>query len=388
MQTSIRRESKVKRPRFWAAILWCTTVALGATGCGKKGAGAAREGARAVPVAAASVERKDVPVHLNGLGTVVAFQTVTVRSRVDGVLDKIFFKEGQEVHAGDLLAQVDPRAFQVQLRQAEGALARDKALLDNAKRNLVRYTTLRSEQLIAQQQLDDQQASVSQYEGVVRVDQAAVDSAQLQLTYARITAPIDGVTGIRIVDQGNLVRANDPGGLVVIAQVDPISVLFTLPQDDLQRIAVPQGKGALPVEAFSRDGDTLLGEGSLLVIDNQISATTSTLRLKAVFKNPKRLLWPNQFVKTRLLVAVRKGALVIPAGALQRGPKGTFVYVVKQDESAEVRAVEVAGLEGELALIGKGLDQGERVVTEGQGQLKPGSKVQVRGGQSKQGGRQ
>lgn len=367
-------------------------------GChkGKDAAGPAESGAaRPVSVLTAQVQQKDLPIYVDGLGTVSAFQTVTVRTQVDGRLDKVLFREGQRVVRGELLAQVDSRPFVASLHQAESALLRDTALLENARKNLSRYQELRTQNLISQQQVDDQQALVHQYEGSVGVDRAAAESAKLSVEYSRIVAPIDGVTGVRLIDEGNVVHPSDASGLVVITQIDPIAVLFTLPEDDLPRIiarldALRTDKGSdkgsdkgngslgLSVTALARDGVTKLGDGELTVLDNQINQGTATLRLKAVFANPKRLLWPNQFVKARLLLKTEPRALVIPAVAVQRGPKGTFVYVVAEDGTAVTRPVEVSLLTADQAVLAKGVSAGEQVVVEGQNQLRPGAKVSAR----------
>ena len=333
---------------------------------------------RVVPVVAVPVAQRDMPVYLDGLGNVLASATVTVRAQVDGRLDRVAFREGQEVHRGDLLAQIDPRPFQNQLHTGEAALARDRAQLLGAKHNLDRYTEMAKEGLAGSQQVDDQRVSVAQLEATTRGDQVVIDSARLQLDYARVTAPIDGVTGVRLVDQGNIVRASDPTGLVVITQVDPIAVIFTLPQDDLPRISKQLAQGEVVVEAMSRDGGTRLATGKLALVDNQINQATATLRLKALFDNPQRALWPNQFVKTRLLLSTRKGALVIPAAVVQRGPQGTFAYVVGPDQKAVLRPIQTEGTEGELAVVTSGLTVGEQVVVDGQSQLRPGSKVSTR----------
>lgn len=333
---------------------------------------------RAVPVLIAPVEQRDIPVWLEGLGTVTAWQQVTVRPQVDGRLDRIFFREGQTVHRGELLAQIDPRPYQVQLHQAEGALARDRAQLEAGKRNLERFRTLRESNFVAVQQVDDQVALVGQAEGSVQIDMAAVESARLNLDYARITAPLDGIVGVRLVDAGNLVRAADTNGIVVITQVDPVAVIFTLPQDELPRITQAQRRGAVPIEAWSRDGQTRIATGQLMVIDNQINQTTATLRLKALVRNLDRQLWPNQFVKARLLLDTERGALVVPATAVQRGPQGTLVYVVDQKQMASPRPVEVKLVTAEVAVLAKGLTPGEQVVVEGQNQLRPGAQVMAR----------
>lgn len=352
----------------------------GGSGAGGPGGG----GARVVPVAAAPVERRDVPIFLEGLGSVVAYKTVAVRPQVDGRLDQVLFREGQAVHKGDVLAQIDPRPFSIQLHQAEGSLARDKAQLDAARLNLKRYQELRARKLIAQQQVDDQAAQAGQLEGAVRIDEAAMESARLNLAYARIVSPIDGVTGVRQVDPGNLVHGSDAAGIVVITQLDPISLLFNLPEDELPRIAPQLLRGELPVEAWSRDGQTLLGTGKLDLVDNQINQTTATVRLKATFANPEHLLWPNQFIKARLRLTVRKDALVVPATAVQRGPDGTFAYVIQPDQTVVPRAVTVELTQDDLSLVAKGLEAGEQVVVEGQGQLRAGARVQPRPAQPPQ----
>jgi membrane fusion protein, multidrug efflux system len=339
-------------------------------------AGGEGQGDRAVPVAAATVVRQDVPVFLEGLGTVVAYKTVAVKAQVDGRLDRVYYREGQSVKRGELLAQIDPRPFLIQLHQAEGALARDQAQLANARLIVKRDRQLVAQKFISQQQLDTDIATAAQMEGTVQMDRAAIESARLNLAYARITAPVDGVTGVRLVDPGNLVRANDAGGIVVVTQLDPIAVLFTLPQDELPRLAAEMQRGHLQVQVFARDGTTLLGAGELLLIDNQINQSTATLRLKAKFANPRRALWPNQFVKARLLLTTRHGVLVVPATAIQRGPSGSFVYVIAEDR-ATPRAVK-AEVRGELAIIDDGLAQGEIVVADGQAQLRPGSRVITR----------
>ncbi len=340
---------------------------------------AARNAGRAVPVLSAQVAERDIPIYLEGLGNVTAFKSVTVKTQVDGRLDSVLFKEGQAVKAGDALAQIDPRPFAAQLHQAEGALARDKALLLSSQLDLTRYTDLAKEKLVSSQQVDQQRGLQGQYEGALRMDEAQVETAKLNLTYAHITSPIDGVTGIRQVDPGNVIHAADPTGIVVITQLDPIAIIFTLPQDDLPKVAKELLKGGLPVEAYSRDGEVKLGaSGVLQLIDNQINQTTSTMRLKAIFPNPQHSLWPNQFVKTRLILTTRKKALVVPSTVVQRGPKGVFAYVIKEDQTVDVKPIEVELTQGDLTLIRSGLTVGEQVVVDGQNQLRPGSKVQAR----------
>lgn len=330
---------------------------------------------RPIPVLIAPVAQRDMPIYLDGLGSVVSIATVTVKAQVDGRLDKVFFKEGQTVHRGDLLGQVDPRPFAIQLHTAQAAMARDSAQLRNGKLNLERFKTLRTQNLIPQQQVDDQQTLVDQGDATIATDQALVDTAKLQLDYARIVSPIDGVTGVRLVDSGNVVHASDATGIVVVTQIDPIAVMFTLPEDDLPRVSKQLATGPITIEVYGRDGTTKLSTGQLALIDNQINQATATIRLKALFPNPDKSLWPNEFVKARLLLTIRKNSLVIPAAALQRGPQGMFVYVVGPDQTVAMRAVEVDTTVGEQAIIGRGLAAGDNVVADGQSLLKPGSKV-------------
>jgi multidrug efflux system membrane fusion protein len=332
-------------------------------------------GGRAVPVQLAKVTSQDLPIWLDGLGTVAAVQQVTVRAQVDGRLDKVLFKEGQFVKAGDVLAQIDPRPYEVQLHEAQGALARDRSQLDAAQKNYQRYQGLQAQQLVAAQQVESVGAQAGNYAGAIKIDEAQIEAAQLNLDYARIKSPIDGVTGVRLVDAGNLVHANDTTGIVVVTAIDPAAVFFTIPQDRLSEIAAAQAAGDVPVEVYNRDGSQLLGKGKLAVIDNQINQTTSTLRLKALVPNEKRTLWPNAFVKARILVETRTGAIVVPTVAVQHGPQGDFVYVVGQDMTAQMRPVTVDLTTGETAVVSKGVKAGDQVVTEGANQLRPGSKV-------------
>src|SRR5438105_11244937 len=362
------------------SALLALAVSACSRGSGDSGGrdGGARAGAdRPVPVATAKVDRRDVPIWLDGLGTVIAYKTVTIRPQVEGRLEQVQFREGQGVRKGDVLAQIDPRPFVIQLHQAEGALARDQAQLGANRNTLRRFEQLLKDALISQADVDNQRALVGQFEGAVRIDEAQIETAKLNLAYARITSPIASVTGIRAVDPGNVVHLTDTNGIVTLTQLDPIAVLFTLPQDQLPQVAQAMQAGSPEVAVYSRDGSLELGRGKLEVVDNQINQTTATLRLKAVLDNPKRQLWPNQFVKARLLLTVRKDATVISVAALQRGPEGTFVYVVGGDQ-AQPRQVEIALQQGEDALIARGLQAGELVVVEGQNQLRPGSKVQAR----------
>ncbi|MDB4952773.1 MAG: putative Co/Zn/Cd efflux system rane fusion protein [Myxococcales bacterium] len=330
---------------------------------------------RVVPVQVATVERKNVPIWIDGLGSIAAFQQVTVRPQVDGRLEKVLFTEGQPVKRGDIVAQIDPRPFIVQLHQAQGALARDRAQLLTAKQSYERYRSLKEQNLVSAQQVEQFQGQVGQFEGAIRMDEAQVENAQLQVDYAQVKAPLDGITGIRQVDAGNIVHASDAGGLVVITAIDPAAMFFTVPQDNLPLIVAAQGRGEVPVEAWNRDGTQQLGAGTLAVVDNTINQTTATLRLKALVPNSSRTLWPNEFVKARMLVETRENAIVVPTVAVQHGPQGPFVYVVGADGTAQLRPITVSITTGEQTLIEKGLGGGEQVVIEGQNQLRPGSKV-------------
>lgn len=334
---------------------------------------------RVVPVLTAEVVARDVPLWREGLGSVAAFYTVTVKTQVDGRIDRVAFTEGQRVRKGDLLVQIDPRPFAIQLASAEAALAGAQANEKNARVNADRYKTLSQQNLIAVQQYTDQQSTVDQLGAQVQADQAQIGAAKLNLDYAHITSPIDGVTGVRLVDPGNVVHASDTGGLVVVTQLDPIAVFFTLPEDDLPAIAEARLSGPpLAVDALSRDGDKPLGRGQLTVIDNEINQATATIRLKAIFDNPRQSLWPNQFVKARLTLSTRKNALTVPAAVVQHGPNGTFAYVVGAGLTAEMRPVVVDTIQGDVAIIKSGLSAGERVVLDGQPQLRPGARVSPR----------
>jgi membrane fusion protein, multidrug efflux system len=341
-------------------------------------AGSASAESRVVPVITAKAERRDVPVYLDGLGYATPLATVTVKTQVDGRLDSVKFKEGQKVKRGDVLAQIDPRPFIIALHAAEAALAKDEAQSRNANRDLQRYTNLVSQKLIPQQQVDTQQTTFDQAQASTASDRAQIENARLSLDYARITSPVDGVTGVRLVDPGNIVHATDSGGIVVVTQLDPMAVIFTLPEDDLPAVARELAGGPLTTEAYTRDGDTKLATGKLEVIDNQVNQATATIKLKAIFANPDNVLWPNAFLKARLLLATRHGALVVPAQAIQRGPQGAFVYLVDADKKANVRPVELDGPPTEVAIIAKGLSGGEDVVVEGQNALRPGAKVAPR----------
>ena len=338
-------------------------------------AGSAAE-ARPIPVVVAVAAKRDVPVYLDGLGNAVPLITVTVKPQVDGPLLAVLFQEGQQVKKGDVLARIDPRPYTIALHQAQAALARDQAQYKNANVNLARYTALHDQGLATQEQLDDQRATAEQLGGTMKADAALIENAQLQLTYTDVRSPVDGTTGVRQIDQGNVVHASDPNGLVVVTQLDPMAIVFTLPQDNLPQIN-QQIAGGLSIEAYSRDGDRLLGKGKLTLVDNQVSLTTATVRLKGTVPNPDKALWPNEFVRARLLLATRSGVLSIPAPAVQRGPQGTFVYIVLADQTAALRPVEVDSVEEQWAVIEHGLEIGDQVVVEGQNQLRPGAKVAV-----------
>lgn len=353
---------------------------------GKGGRGGAM-GAQTIPVAVAKAEVRDMPVYLNGLGAVTAFNTVTVKTRIDGQLVQVAFREGQEVKKGELLAVIDPRPYEVALSQTEATLFKDQAALKDANVNLERFKDLYTNGgVISKQQLDTQASQAGQLEGAVRADQAQVDNAKLNLTYTRITAPVGGRIGLRQVDVGNMVHAADPNGLVVITQLQPISVIFTLPEDSLQSVSSHLRQGKLSVDAYSRDDQTKLESGTLLTIDNQIDVTTGTGKLKAVFDNQERALWPNQFVNCHLLLEVRKKNTVIPTAAILRGPQGAYVFTVKADQTADMRPVNISFAQGNLTSVDKGLNPGELVVTDGQDKLQAGTKVktQTGPGQSKQ----
>ncbi len=331
-----------------------------------------------VPVEAATVTPAAVPIYLSGLGTVQAFNTVTVTARVDGQLQKVAFTEGQEVKKGDLLAQIDPRPYKAQLDMAAAKKAQDEAQLANAQRDLERYTTLSARDYTSKQTLDTTRAQVVQLQAQIKGDEAAIDNARTQLDYTTITAPIDGRTGIRLIDEGNIVRAADTTGIVVITQLHPISVIFTLPEDDLGRVSQSMAAGPVSVTALSRDGTQELDTGKLALIDNLIDQSTGTIKLRANFPNPHDSLWPGEFVTARILLRTRQDALTVPSVAVQRGTDGLFAYVIKPDDTVEARPVTIGLDNGKIAIIEQGLAAGDRVVTNGQYRLEPGVHVQVR----------
>jgi len=368
--------------RRWLWIIGLVVLALVAVAVVRRttrpAANASGGQARVVPVGVAPVEQRDVPVWLEGLGNVTSLATVTVRARVSGPLVDIRFQEGSRVKKGDPLVVVDPRPFKIAVEQAAATLERDQANLKYAKRDLDRYTELVKQKLVSQQQVDQQRSMVDQLAATVALDQASLDNARLNLQFTNVSSPIDGIAGVRQVDLGNLVSPTDANGIVVLTQMDPMAVIFTLPQDDLSRVGEAFSKGPLVVEAYDRSGAAKLGTGKLTVIDNQINAGTATVRLKAEMPNGEFRLWPSQFVKARLLLQTKAGALVIPAPAVQRGPNGTFVYVVNADKTVALRPIQVDLIQGPLAVVQSGLKTGEQVVTDGQNQLRAGARVDPR----------
>ena len=373
---------------FWRIVRWLVLLGLAAGGltlwklrsqAGRtEGNHAAGGAGRPVPVVAGEAELRDFPIYLNGLGIVQPYYGVTVRARVDGELQQVYFQEGENVQKGDLLAQIDPRTYQAQLDQAKAKKAQDEALLANAKLTLQRDAQLIKNSVIDQQTYDTQKYTADQMQAQVQADQAAIDNAQTQLDYTHIVAPIPGRVGIRLVDPGNIVRSTDTGGMVIINQVQPISVLFTLPQQDLKKVrdALAQNK-SLKVLALDRDNLSTLSEGTLAVLDNQIDSTTATVKLKATFANANYELWPGQFVNVRLLVGTRPDAVTVPAQAVQRGPNGMYVYVLGADGKAEMRTIKVGSVEDNRMLVESGLQAGERVVVDGQYRLQPGASVEI-----------
>lgn len=377
-----------KRTRAWGVGLALFVLAiagllvwarLGSGGPETGGPGARGGATQPVPVRTVHPELRDVPIHLEGIGTVTPLETAVVRPRVDGPLDRVLFTEGQDVHAGDVLAELDARPFRVALSQAQAVVARDAATLAQARAALDRSRQLHTRGLLATQELEAQEAAVASLDATVRADRAAVESARLSVTYARVVAPIDGLTGLRQIDPGNLVSSSDPNGIVVITRVDPIAVLFTLPQDDLGAVSREMARGPLSVEVLSRDGLTTLATGELTVIDNRIDGATGTIRMRAQVPNADRTLWPNQLVEVRMLLETRSGVLTVPDAAVQQGPDGTFVYVVGADHTASVRPVHIERTVGELAIVTGGVSAADDVVSEGQSRLRPGAEVRLEG---------
>ncbi len=331
-----------------------------------------------MPVITAPAKTGEVNVILSGLGTVTPISTVVVKSRIDGQLMRVAFKEGQVVRAGDLLAEIDSRPYQVQLATAEGQMARDQALLKNARIDLERYRILQQQDSIAKQQVDTQEALVRQHEATVKIDQAAIDTARLQLSYCRITAPVGGRLGLRQVDGGNMVRAGDANGLVVITQLQPIAVVFAIPEDSLPPVMAKLRAGAkLSVDAYDRADKIKLASGMLLTADNQIDPATGTVKLKAQFANADNALFPSQFANVRMLVDVKRDSILVPGAAVQRGTPGTYVYVVKPDSTVSVRKVQLGPVQGELVAVESGLAAGEQVVIDGADKLREGAKIEA-----------
>jgi multidrug efflux system membrane fusion protein len=368
------------RQRWWIGLLAVCLLAIGAyvflIRGGEAPSRAAVPGPPPIPVVAAPARARDMGVYLTGLGSVTPLNTITVHTQVNGQLMSVRFQEGQLVRQGDLLAEIDPRPFQAQLAQFEGQLARDQALLDNARVDLQRFRVLWSQNSIAKQMLDTQASLVRQDEGAVKMDQGLIEGVKVQLMYCRITAPISGRVGLRLVDPGNFVQTTDTTGIVVITQLQPIAVVFTIPEDNIPSVLDRLNAGAdLPVEAYDRAEQRKLSTGSLLTLDNEIDQTTGTVRLKAVFPNTDNHLFPNQFVNARLQLDVKHGATVVPTAAIQRSPRGPFVYVVKSDQTVEVRPVTVGVTDGDDVAIDTGLSVGEPVVVDGAERLRDESPV-------------
>jgi multidrug efflux system membrane fusion protein len=331
----------------------------------------------AVPVVDGYAESRDVPIWLSGLGAVQPLQAVTVKVRVDGQLQRVMFVEGQEVRVGTVLAKIDPRPFEAQLKQAKAQEARDEALLANAVIDLDRYATLSKQDSIPQQQFSTQKALVDQLKAAVQADQGAIEMAQLQVQYTTITSPLNGRVGLRLVDAGSIVHATDSNGLVTVTQMEPIAAIFSLPQDALPELRENMAKGTLAVVAFTRDGSQELAKGKLIFVDSQIDPATGQVRFKAIFENRGRTLWPGQFITARVLVRTEKGAVTIPANAVQNGPNGTYVFIIKADSSVAVQPITLGSVNGGLAIVHSGLEPGTRMVVEGQYRLEPGSIVEV-----------
>ena len=364
-----------------AVVVGGGTLALWGLPRSTAGAQGGRPSPPRIPVVAAAARPRDVGVYLNGLGTVTPLNTVTVRTRVDGELIRVHFQEGQIVSHGDLLAEIDPRPFEAQLTQFEGQLERDQALLDNARVDLKRFQELVTTDAVPRQQLDTQVSLVHQLEGTVKNDQGQIDATKVQLAYCRITSPIAGRAGLRLVDPGNIVHAADTGGLVIITQLQPITVIFTIPEDSIPTVLDQLGRGVrLSVQAYDREQRKKLAEGALLTIDNEVDPTTGTVRLKAQFPNTDNRLFPSQFVNARLRIETRRGATVVPTAAIQQSPRGSFVYVVRPDRTVGIRQVGVGVTDGDDVSIEQGLQVGEQVVVEGAERLRDGAAIAPRNG--------
>jgi multidrug efflux system membrane fusion protein len=379
--------SKIRRHAWIGLVALAALILFGWRAAIQKQANAAtRKTPPAIAVDTAAVTHADVPIYLSGLGTVQAFYTVTVTARVDGELQKIGFTEGQTVHKGDLLAEIDPRPNQAAYEQAMATKAKDAAQLANAKRDLERYTILQPQDLASKQTVDTQRAMVDQLNAQLQVDQAVIDNARTQLDYTRIVSPINGRTGIRLVDPGNIVHAAATTGIVVVTQVQPISVIFTLPEEDLVAVNAALSAGPVTVTTVSRDGGTELDQGTLSLVDNEIDQTTGTARLKATFSNVHNTLWPGQYVNARVLVRTDRNVLTLPTAAVQLGPTGPFTYVVKSDSTVEVRQLKVGDESGGLTVVNTGLALNERVVTSNQYRLQAGVHVRAAAAEASAGG--
>jgi membrane fusion protein, multidrug efflux system len=374
-----------KSPLVLTVVLIATISTAGVTWWRQSRAAPTKEAPTPpTPVVAATVDAHPVPIYLRGVGTVIAFNNVVLRSQITGPLIKVSFVQGQTVHKGDVLAEIDPRPYQAQLDQAIANRDRDQAQLLNAQANLGRYVPLQAKGFATGQLVDTQKAQVAQLEAAVKSDQAVIENAQVNLSYTKLTAAIDGVTGIRQIDEGNIIHPTDANGLVDLTQIQPISLIFTLPQTTFPEIQQEMAKGPVKVLAYSQDEKIKLDEGELLLIDNQINQTTGTIRLRATFLNAQRLLWPGELVNARLLLKIEPDGLTIAAAAVQQGPKGSYVYVVMPDQSVQVRPVQIAQISDGQALISSGLKAGETVVVDGQYRLQSGTHVTILQGQAAQ----
>ncbi|HEX4051055.1 MAG TPA: efflux RND transporter periplasmic adaptor subunit [Steroidobacteraceae bacterium] len=379
IDTQTAQTPRRSRPRLWLGVVATLACVAAVIGYLHQPAGA-REAPRPdgpVPVQTALAQRSDVPLYLQGIGTVQAFYTATMTARVDGQLDSVHFTEGQLVKKGQLLAQIDPRPYRAALDQVMATEQKDAAQMQSAQGDLARYEELEPQHLSSKQQVDDQRALVAQLAAQVQIDRAAIDNARTQLAYTTITAPFDGRTGIRLVDPGNNVHATDTTGIVVVTQVQPISVVFTLPEGVLTQIQDALAAGPVSVTALSQDGSTVLDTGTLTVLDNQIDATTGTMRMKATFPNTRNRLWPGQFVNARVLAARERGVVTLPSAAVQNGPDGPFTYVVNANSTVEVRPLKLGEQSGDVTVVRGGLSAGERVVTSNQFRLEPGARVSI-----------
>jgi multidrug efflux system membrane fusion protein len=374
----MRLFSRIGRREMWGGIAVLALLLFAWRGLLHRPAAAdSQKASQPIAVDTAAVTHADIPIYLQGLGTVQAFYTVTVTARVDGELIKVAFTEGQTVRKGDLLAQIDPRPIQAALDQAVATKTKDAAQLANAKRDLERYTLLQPEDLASKQTVDTQRATVDQLAAQIKIDEAVIDNARTQLDYTRITSPIDGRTGIRLIDPGNIVHAADITGIVVVTQVQPISVIFTLPEEALGAVGRALAAGTVKVTTVTRDGGEVLDEGTLTLVDNQIDQSTGTLKLKATFDNARNTLWPGQYVNARVLVRTERNALTIPDAAVQLGPDGPFTYVVKSDSTVEVRPLKIGDASDGMTIVTRGLALGEHVVTSNQYRLQPGALVRT-----------